>query len=83
MLNFEKRSYAVNIKYDPEIPVIRITYPEAYQYPMLINYVFPIRIIVETEDISATSKLSHTDLLKYLTTCVVIYLLLFLLHIYV
>ena len=58
MLNFEKRSYAVNIKYDPEIPVIRITYPEGSLSP---NH-FPIHIIVETEDISATSKSSHTDL---------------------
>ena len=64
MLNFEKQSYAVNTKYDPEIPVIRITYPEVYQY----NAVFPIHIKVKTEDISATGKSLHTNLVKCLTT---------------
>ena len=59
MLNFEMQSYAVNTKYDPEIPVIRITDPD-YVPPKLINYLFPIYIKVETEDISATGKSLHS-----------------------
>ena len=59
MLNFEMRSYAVNIKYDPEIPVIRITYPENFESPKL-TYSFPIHIKVKTEDITATGKSLHS-----------------------
>ena len=56
LLNFENRSYAVDIKYDPEIPVIKITYPESY----VKSIHFPIYIIVETEDITATGKSLHS-----------------------
>ena len=59
MLNFEKQSYAVNTKYDPEIPVIRITYPENFESLTLMLY-FPIHKKVKTEDISATGKSSHS-----------------------
>ena len=63
-LNFENQSYSVDTKNDPEIPVIRITYPTEYVGPKM----FPIIIKVEAKDDTATGKSLHTNFVKCLTT---------------
>ena len=63
-LDFESQSYAVDNKNDPEIPVIKITYPTVY-YP---SRMFPINIKIETKDDTATGKSLHTNFVKCLTT---------------
>ena len=63
-LNFENQSYSVDTKDDPEIPVIRITYPSVY----VAAKMFPFSIKVETKNDTATGKSLDTNFVKCLIT---------------
>ena len=67
MLEFENQSYSVNTKNEPEVPVLRLHYPEEYNSMPL----FPINVTVHEINGSAYGKSCiycvHTTFVKNLS----------------